>query len=60
MWAAAMIEERIKDLCSRLVNSSDPEEIEEIGEQLRSAIHEHVETLRQRLPIAEALESSLP
>ncbi|HEV2396788.1 MAG TPA: hypothetical protein VGS27_07605 [Candidatus Sulfotelmatobacter sp.] len=53
-----MIEQRIKELCARLVSSSDPAEIEEIGEQLRSAIHEHVETLRQRLPIAEALESS--
>jgi hypothetical protein len=52
-----MIEQRIKELCSRLVNSVDPEEIQDIGQQLRSAIHEHVESLRHRLPVAEALEA---
>jgi hypothetical protein len=52
------MEQRIKDLCSQLVSTRDPDEVQFIGEQLRSAIHEHVESLRHEVtgfPVLEAV-----
>ncbi len=43
------MEKRIKDLCSRLSNAKDRTEVEEIGEQLRSAIHDYIENMRHRV-----------
>jgi len=43
------MEARIKELCSRLLNTKDPDSIEKIGEELRCAIHDHVEELRQQV-----------
>ena len=40
------MEARIRDLCSALLSTKEPEAIEKIGEQLRCAIHDHVEEMR--------------
>ena len=53
-----MSEQRIRNLCMDLFSTREPDEIEFIGEQLRSAIHEHVESLRSdlnALPLLEAI-----
>jgi hypothetical protein len=43
------MEKRIKDLCSQLSKAKDKTEVEEIGEQLRSAIHEYIENMRHKV-----------
>ena len=53
------MELRIKELCSELVISQDPERIEEIGNELRYAIHQHVESLRGEATSLPALETVL-
>lgn len=55
------MEARIKKLCSQLLRTKEPEEAEVIGEQLRSAIHDHIENLRDdviALPMLEAVLQS--
>lgn len=52
------MEQRIKDLCTELMASRDPDRIEQIGEELRHAIHQHIETLRteaQEFPMLQTL-----
>jgi len=52
------MEARIKELCSQLLNTKDPDTIEKIGEELRCAIHDHVEELRHKvndLPILTSI-----
>lgn len=43
------MEKRIRDLCSLLSKAKSKEELETIGEQLRSAIQEYIESMRQRI-----------
>jgi hypothetical protein len=44
------MEERIRDLCWELIEAQDhPEAIRDVARKLRSAIHQHVEGLRQEL-----------
>jgi len=40
-------EEKIRALCARLLAAQDEEEIAEIAVQLKAALHEHCETVRQ-------------
>jgi|SRR5579859_1407416 len=57
-----VMEQPINELCSELLRSQNPTEAEFIGEQLRSAIHEHVENLRDTviaLPALDALVQTL-
>jgi len=52
------MEARIKELCSRLLNTKHPDAIAEIGEELRCAIHDHVEELRHKvndLPVVTSM-----
>jgi hypothetical protein len=52
------MDERIRDLCSQLLRIQDSDIAEAVGEQFRSAIHEHVQYLRHGvddLPVPEAL-----
>lgn len=43
------LEQRIRDLCSELLSTQEPEIVEGLSEQLRRSIHEHVEDLRRRV-----------
>jgi len=43
------MEQAIRDLCLQLLNAKDSVEAEVIGEQLRSAIHEHMTDLRRNV-----------
>jgi hypothetical protein len=43
------LEDRIRDLCAKAVASSDSLELTSVVEELRAALHEHAERLRQRL-----------
>ena len=55
---AHRMEARIRDLCSALLNTKEPESIEKIGEQLRCAIHDYVEEMRLQvndLPIVTSM-----
>jgi hypothetical protein len=49
MDACTQLEQAIRDLCLQLLNAKDSEEAEVIGEQLRSAIHEHMADLRRNV-----------
>ena len=52
------MEARIRELCSALLNTKDPDAIQMIGQQLRCAIHDHVEELRHTandLPIVASM-----
>ena len=40
-------EEKIRALCTQLLAAQDEEEIGEIAVQLKAALHEHCETVRQ-------------
>ena len=41
------LEDRIRDLCANAVASQDSPELHEVFEQLRAALHEHIERLRK-------------
>jgi len=43
------LEDRIRDLCAKAVACSDYPELTKVVEELRAALHEHAERLRQRL-----------
>ena len=52
------MEQRVRNLCAQLLATRDLEETESIGEQLRSAIHEEIESLRHEvhsLPVLDAM-----
>ena len=54
------MEEEIRRLCWELQKTTDPDEMEALGEQLRCAIHEHIESLRvelNALPVLDAMVS---
>jgi hypothetical protein len=54
----SLMEVRIRELCSLLLSTNDPDTIDMIGEQLRCAIHDHVEELRHHvndLPIVTSM-----
>ncbi len=53
------MERRIKELCRELMASQDPDRIEEIGNELRYAIHQHVENLRLEVTALPALDTAL-
>jgi hypothetical protein len=42
------VEERIRDLCIRLLAADAPEEFHALAEQLRDALHEHIGEIRDR------------
>jgi hypothetical protein len=44
-------EERIRALCSKAVEADDHHEVAPVAEELRSALHEHIEQIRQRVKI---------
>ena len=50
-------EEQIRELCAKLLTTKDTIEAHTIGEELRSAIHEHIENLRQQAEILPILEA---
>jgi hypothetical protein len=43
------LEDRIRDLCAKAVVTTDPEELNEILQQLSSALHDQVERIRNRV-----------
>ncbi len=43
------LEDRIRELCSRALATSDSPELTNLVKELRAALHEHTERLRQRL-----------
>lgn len=43
------LEDRIRDLCARIVGSPDSAEAIKAIQELRVALHEHTERLRRRL-----------
>lgn len=43
------VEQQIKALCSKLMHTDDPAEIQSISDELQKAIHEHIEVLRLKL-----------
>lgn len=49
------LDDRIRELCALAVSEERPAELKQIQEELRAAIHEYVECLRERA--AAALES---
>jgi len=51
------MQQQIKDLCSELLRAKDPNETEAIGENLRSAIHDHIENLRHDVMTLPMLET---
>ena len=54
-----MFEDRIRALCNQLLScKDDPESVEMIGSLLRTAIHEHLQTLRRELPEAHRSDQS--
>ena len=52
-----MNEQRIRELCLQLRDARDEGRIEEIGNELRAAIHEHVESLRHEVTALPTLET---
>jgi uncharacterized coiled-coil protein SlyX len=46
---ALALEDRIRSLCSRAVVEDDPQQLNQIFAELRSALHEHAEKLRAML-----------
>ena len=36
------MEQQIRELCSKLLKTHDPNEAKVVGERLRSAIHQHI------------------
>ena len=54
-----MLQDRIKQLCSQLLSwGNDHEVVQMIAAQLRHAIHEHVENLRQDAAEVRGLQGS--
>jgi len=49
--------EQLRDLCTRLLACEDEEAAIVMAEQLRSALHEHVQKLREQL---KALHAQAP
>jgi hypothetical protein len=46
---ASHLQKRIIDLSSRIVSTNDLEEFNQIASELKSALHEHTESLRRRV-----------
>lgn len=44
-------EERIQALCSKAVAARDHEEVRPVARELRAALHEHIEEIRERVRI---------
>ena len=44
-------EERIRDLCERVIAAQDEAEISALADELRWVLHERVEELRSHLPV---------
>lgn len=42
------VENQIRDLCLRLLESDKPEELHALAEELRAALHLHIEEMRRR------------
>lgn len=40
---------RIQELCSKLLEATQPEQVKPLAEQLQAAIHEHIENLRENV-----------
>lgn len=47
-----LTEEKIRGLCERLINSNTDEESVALASELKTALHEHIETLRERVKFA--------
>jgi hypothetical protein len=47
-----LIEDKIRGLCERLVSSATDEESVSLASELKTALHEHIETLRDRVKLA--------
>ena len=43
------IEDHIRDLCARLINASEDEDVAALSEQLRDALREHTQEVRGKL-----------
>ena len=55
------MEQRIRALCIEVQNTHDSDRIEQIGDKLRTAIHVHVEHLRNEVAaLATARQRTLP
>jgi hypothetical protein len=44
-------EEKIRGLCERLIRSTTDEESVALAAELKTALHEHIETLRDRVKL---------
>ena len=47
-----LTEEKIRGLCERLISSNTDEESVALASELKTALHEHIETLRERVKFA--------
>ena len=43
------MEQRIRDLCTKLLQETDPDKVQEISAELRRTIHVHIEGFRLQL-----------
>lgn len=48
VWEVAGVEEKVRDLCVRLLAADAPEEFHALADELRDALHEHIEDMRER------------
>jgi hypothetical protein len=47
-----LTDEKIRGLCERLIGSTTEEESVSLASELKTALHEHIETLRDRAKLA--------
>jgi hypothetical protein len=48
-------EDHIRDLCARLINAGDDEDVAALSEQLRDALREHTQNVRSKLIRASSI-----
>ncbi len=54
------MEERIQELCLKLMGTDDPQALQQISLELQEAIHQHIEHLRRQLLEVPALHPDSP
>jgi hypothetical protein len=56
----SQLDDKIKELCAKVVSTAPSPELEEVFRQLRDALHEHNEQLRRMLATYPAIPPDLP
>jgi hypothetical protein len=54
------LEDRIRDLCARVVSAKDPEELNLVLPQLKTAIHQAIERVRTKAVAVLGSSRALP